>query len=550
MKTKTLSAEKDEVAAARFPGWIPRTMIGLGLIVGILARLIGRLDDPPVPFDDPAIRNLTTVISWFLAGLTAWFWFCFRSGYPRRLRLGIAAGTVLISIALVAATAVLGLKHLIQFSGSLVPRLATREHDAATFSNDSDSNRADLSTTTRDDFPQFLGLERSGWISRPELARDWQNNPPRLLWRRPVGAGWSAFSAVNGFAVTMEQRGNEECVTCYEIETGKPVWSHAIEGRHESVLGGIGPRSTPTIHEGRIYVLSATSVLQCLDGNGKPIWSENLRKRYGITDSDDEQHVMFGRAASPLIVDSMVIVPGGGPQGKAKNLVAFDRETGRLVWEAENLLTSGEADQIAYASPSLATLAGRRQVFIVNETTVSGHDAATGQRLWSHPWPGRSNGNANVSQAVAVGDNRVLLTKGYGGGAELIELKDDGGAELTVTTVWKVSKVLQTKFSNVVVRNGNAFGLSEGILECVALENGSRRWKNGRFGHGQILGVGDLLLALTEEGELHLVELSPEAFKELGTVQALNGKTWCNLCMYGKRLLVRNAEEAACFELP
>src|SRR5262249_10538412 len=143
--TKTLSADKDAAATARFPGWIPRTMIALGLVIGVLARLIGLLDDPPFPFDDPAIRNLTTLISWFLAGLTAWFWFCFRSGYPRRLRLGIAMGTALVAVAIVGITAALGLKHLIQFSGSLVPRLATREHDAALFSSSSNSGSANLS---------------------------------------------------------------------------------------------------------------------------------------------------------------------------------------------------------------------------------------------------------------------------------------------------------------------------------------------------------------------------------------------------------------------
>ncbi len=149
-----------------------------------------------------------------------------------------------------------------------------------------------------------------------------------------------------------------------------------------------------------------------------------------------------------------------------------------------------------------------------------------------------------------MGANRVLLSKAYGGGTELIELSAEGGAELTVTTIWKIPRVLQTKFSNVVVRGGQAFALSQGILESVALESGERRWKKGRFGHGQILGVGDLLLALSEEGELHLLELNSDEFVHLDSVQVLSGKTWNNLCIYGKRLLVRNAEEAVCFELP
>jgi outer membrane protein assembly factor BamB len=208
------------------------------------------------------------------------------------------------------------------------------------------------------------------------------------------------------------------------------------------------------------------------------------------------------------------------------------------------------ADQIAYASPSLATLAGRRQITIVNESTVSGHDPVTGQLLWSHPWPGKSNGNASVSQAVAVGDDRVLLSKAYGEGAELLQLSEGTGGQLTVTTVWKSARVLQTKFNNVVVHQENAFALSEGILECVDLATGRRRWKSGRYGHGQILGVGDLLLVMSEEGELNLVELNPERLVHLGSFQALSGKTWNNLCLYGKQLLVRNAEEAVCYELP
>ncbi len=128
-------------------------------------------------------------------------------------------------------------------------------------------------------------------------------------------------------------------------------------------------------------------------------------------------------------------------------------------------------------------------------------------------------------------------------------MQPDAG-QWQVTSLWKVSRVLQTKLTNLVVYQGHAYGLSEGILECVELETGKRRWKKGRYGHGQILGVKDLLLVMSEDGELHLVELNPDAFIELGKQPILNGKTWNNLCLVGKRLLVRNADEAACIELP
>jgi outer membrane protein assembly factor BamB len=525
-------------------------MVLVGLAVAVGVRLLGWLDDPPAPLNDPAIRNIITLLALLAAGLAAWFWFCFGSHFPRRLRLGVPLGSGAALLVLVSVVATLRARRVLNFSGSLVPRVATPELTTPEFTSQPSRSELDFTSTTPDDFPQFLGPDRNGWIGHVELSRDWQSQPPELVWRRPMGAGWSAFAVTNDLAVTLEQRGPEEWVTCYAVATGEPLWGHSIAARHDTALGGIGPRSTPTIHDGKIFTLGATGVLQCLDSQGQVLWHKDLRKLYGVTAEQDEQHVMFGRAASPLIVDNLVVVPGGGPQGTAKNLIAFDQRSGQLAWEAENRLASGEADQIAYASPTLATLAGRRQIVIVNESTASGHDPATGQRLWSHAWPGRSNGNASVSQAVAVGSDRVLLTKGYGGGAELIELSDSDGDALEVRSVWKVARVLQTKFSNVVVHQGHAYGLSEGILECVALDNGRRRWKSGRYGHGQVLGVGDLLLVLAEEGELHLLELNPEKFTHLGSVRALNGKSWNNLCLVGKRLLLRNSAEAACYELP
>jgi outer membrane protein assembly factor BamB len=547
------SAETNE-SSTRYPGWPGRIVIVLTLLTAVVVQALGQFDDPPFPFDDPAVRNLVTIGALFGTALAVWVWFCFRSNLPRTWRKTVLAATAVALVMLVGATVAVGFAGVLQFMGNLTVRLDVRENKPAPRVSETAFRRADWSVTTPADFPQFLGPNRNGWIAGPRLARDWKSSPPRQIWKQAIGAGWSSFAASNGYAVTLEQHGDEERVVCYEIETGQAIWNHVITTRHESVLGGVGPRSTPTIHAGRVYALGATGVLRCLNDRGELLWSDDLRRRYGVTAEGDEQQVMFGRAASPLIVNSQVIVPGGGSPGNAKNLVAFDGQTGRLKWEAESQIPNAGADQISYASPTLATLAGRPQVLIVNESTASGHDPSTGERLWFHPWPGRSNGNANVSQSVAVGSNQVLLTKGYGGGAELIELSVPAmGIErdiLTVQSLWKVPRSLQTKFSNVVLHQGHAFALSEGILECVSLADGQRRWKRGRYGHGQILGVGELLLVLSEEGELHLLELNPESFVHLGTHQVLQGKTWNTLCLHGKRLLVRNATQAACLELP
>jgi outer membrane protein assembly factor BamB len=428
---------------------------------------------------------------------------------------------------------------------------------------------ADFTTTTADDFPQFLGPNRDCYLPGPELARDWTTHPPHELWRRPIGAGWSAFAAVNGYAVTLEQRGPEEWITCYEIATGNPVWGHAITARHENPLGGIGPRSTPTIHGSRVYALGATGVLRCLDGkDGTLLWQDDLRARYGLDAASDELLVQWGRAGSPLIVNDLVVVPAGGPTAQAKSLIAFEAQTGKVAWE-------GGVDQIGYASPALATLAGIRQVLIVNENSASGHDPKTGVVLWSHDWPGNdfettatfateqerlaslpgnSSQDASSSQPLALADDRVLLTKGYGGGAELLHFTQiPGGGLLKGASVWRNKQALETKFTNVCVIGEHIYGLSNGYLECVALDSGRKTWRKNRrqeFGHGQILGVGNCVLVLSEEGELALVEANPQQFVELARIPVFTDKTWNNLCLYGNKLLLRNDREAVCLELP
>jgi outer membrane protein assembly factor BamB len=533
-----------------FPRGAAKYLIGGSLLMVLVLRFLARMSDAPAPFNNQANINVATLIFSFIAAATAWFWFSFRSGYaPLARRLALVSAPLLVLV--FAATF-----RLKEVDGNMLPHFVPRwtpVHDRQLGAVEPVGavGEIDLATTTPDDFPQFLGPERNGWLPGPKLARDWTAAPPKLLWKRPIGAGWSAFAAVNGYAVTLEQRGDEEWLSCYEIDSGKPVWGHATRARHENPLGGIGPRSTPTIHEGRVYALGATGVLRCLDGSsGALVWQEDLLNRYDMKQAGFEAMVSWGRAGSPLIVDDLVIVPGGGKPGKAKTLAAFRADSGELVWEAENQIADdGTTDQIAYASPALATLAGVRQVVIVNESTASGHDVATGERLWSHPWPGHSNMDASSSQAVPIDGDLLLLTKGYGGGAEMLLLSNVDG-QLQAETDWKNRRVLQTKFSNVVVYDDFAFGLSEGILECVELDSGERRWKRGRFGHGQILGVGDLLLVLAEDGRLALVELNSERFVELGSIQALEGKTWNTLCLYGHKLLIRNGQEAACYELP
>jgi outer membrane protein assembly factor BamB len=504
---------------------------------------------------DHAIANLIAMASVFVAIIAFVGWFAAASGHSSAVRwtpLGIVIGVIAI------AAALFRVDHT---TAELIPRFAPRwakKPDQLLPKPVAPSGgvKVPLDVTTDDDFPQFLGPERNLAIDRVALARDWNAKPPRLVWKHAIGAGHSAFSAVNGYAVTMEQRDDEELITCYDLLTGDLKWSNSLAARHATIPGGTGPRSTPTIYGGRVFAMGATGVLRCLDGaNGSLIWSKNLLEETGTPPDDEASQVLWGRAGSPLIVDNMVVVPGGGPKtvilpggggpkaGPKISLIAYDQQTGKKLWQ-------GGDRQVSYSSPSLARIGGVRQVVIVNEDNITGHNAATGAVLWSYPWPGSSSSNASSSQAVAAGDDRLFVSKGYSGGAALFAVKHDGVGNWTTEKIWQHQKNLQTKMTNVVIYKGYVYGLSDGILECVELNEGKRQWKAGHYGHGQILRVRDLLLVETDDGEIVFVELSPESHHELGRFQAIDGQTWNNMCLYGRYLLVRNSGEAACYELP
>ena len=528
----------DERPSARpralFPPWPTRLFVVVCLALIVVVRTC-------VPVLERALINIFTLVLLLVAAITLLAWFVLRSGFAKRRRYEVAAAIVAVVIVLVAA---LRVEHV---TGDLVPRFKFRwqaHADQLLQEPVVQAGAVDLAKTSPYDFPQFLGPDRNASVSKVTLERDWKTKPPKQLWRIPIGAGWSGFAAVNGFAVTLEQRGPDELVTCYELATGQLKWAHVNRARHATIPGGIGPRSTPTIQQGRVYALGATGMLWCLDGaTGREVWKDDLLQRIGITADVDSLGIAWGRSASPLVVDDLVVVPLGGKSGGPwVSLAAYHKGTGQLAW------TAGKY-QASYSSPCVATIHGVRQILIVNQDFVTGHQPETGAVLWEYPWPGLSNTNASVSQPVALPNDCLLLSKGYGGGGRLLQFSLADKA-WRWREIWTDAGVLKTKFTNVVVRDDYVYGLSDGILECIQWSTGKRKWKAGRYGPGQVLGVGDVLLVQTEDGPVVMVEATPEQFRELGRFPALSGKTWNTLCLVDHRLLVRNSEEAACYELP
>ncbi len=530
--------------------WWPAVAIvaGVGAIEAVAFYVLGTV------MDEKTFQALSLMSA---AGLTVilllvwWLWF------SRAQWLWPLAGLVPVVTAVVVF-------RVDGVSGEMFPKLVFRwsetaeERSAALLDSESsvvalaDGSTESLLKVGEGDWPQFRGPNRDGIVRGASIPPDWSPGEP--LWRRPVGLGWSSFAIVGDCAFTQEQRGDFETVVCYAAETGTQRWFHKNAAKFSEAMGGVGPRATPTFDEGHLYVLGATGILDCLEARtGRLRWSRNILKDAGTA------NIPWGMAGSPLIHGRLVIVSPGG--SRQSSLVAYDKHSGEWVWGGGN-------SQASYSSPMLHRVQGNDQILIFNGEGLFAHHPADGAVLWQYEYT--NSPKINVAQPIPLSaagfpllpsslepENftsgktaaRILLPTGYTVGTTLLDLAVASDGKWTAKPVWQ-SKRLKPKFNNIVVKDGYAYGADEGILTCIDLKNGKRKWKDGRYGFGQLLLVGDLLLILAESGHLVLVEANPEHFREVSKFRALNGKTWNHPAIGNSLLLVRNGSEACAFRLP
>jgi outer membrane protein assembly factor BamB len=386
---------------------------------------------------------------------------------------------------------------------------------------------APATLTTPGEWPGFRGALRDGVVRGTTIETDWTKSPPVELWRRPIGPGWSSFAVHGDLIYTQEQRGDDEIVAAYALSTGKPAWRHHDAARFWESNGGAGPRATPSVSGGRVYALGATGLLNALDaGSGAVVWSHNAAADTGASVPT------WGFSGSPLVMDGMVIVATGGV------LAAYDAVSGARRW-------IGPAADEGYTSPHLMTIDGVRQVVHLSGTGLTSVTPADGTLLWRHAWKGYP-----IVQPSPTADGGILIAANESSGTRRLAVAHGAGG-WTVEERW-TSNGLKPWFNDLVVHKGHAFGFDGTILSCIDLADGTRKWKGGRFGAGQLvlLPEQDLLLVLSEEGEIALVSATPDRFTELGRAPAITGKTWNHpVVVAGDTLLVRNGEEMAAFRL-
>ena len=380
------------------------------------------------------------------------------------------------------------------------------------------------------DWPGFRGPDRDGLIRGVRIETDWSRSPPAELWRRPIGPGVSSFAVRGDRLYTQEQRGDDEVVSSYNVTTGEPVWRHRDAARFWDSHVGAGPRATPALSDGRVYTFGATGILNALDaGNGAVVWSRNAASDIGA------EVPYWGFVSSPLVVDDVVIVAAAGA------LVAYDLATGDPRWFGPD---GGEG----YSSPHLSMIDGVAQVLLMSGAGVTSVAPTDGALLWEHRWPG-----IGIVQPALTADGDVLISMISSGAAPIgtrrIAVAHTPGG-WTIEERW-TSVRLKPSFSDFVVHDGHAYGFDGSFLACIDVEDGTRKWKGGRYGSGQLvlLPDQDVLLVVSERGELALVGAAPDQFTELARFQAIEGKTWNQPVLVGDILLVRNGQEMAAFRL-
>lgn len=519
-----------------------------GLLVCLLivpaAYYFGGKEDSNLYFARDWLRFASPLLA--VCALLAWHFALGWGAFTRRRRhVAIAGGSLLLGGLLFFGL----MRHEGSMDGGSFPRFAFRwapkpetlaplapeESEVTTGSHAQPSPPPEGAA----DSAQFLGPERNGAWPKAAVSLDWGKNPPEEVWRIPMGLGWSSFAVSGGRALTQEQRQERELVTCYDLATGRLLWIHGDPARLLATppegggpMGGDGPRATPTIWEDRVLSYGATGILNCLDlSTGMPIWTRQA--------VPSQKLPRWGNSCSPLILEKEGLVVVNGVESSSPTLLAFDLEDGAPAWTVEGRGAS-------YSSPRLLTLLGVRQIVSINGHDVTGHDPATGQELWRFEWPGIY---PKVAQPTPVGSDRLLLTASYGAGSHLIRLSKADNGTFAAAPLWKTTR-MKTKFSSPVVVGEHAYGIDEGTLACVSLDDGKRVWKGGKVGFGQNLLVRDQLLIQAEDGRIVTVPASPSPPPEaMPTLKALSSLTWNTPVLAGRYLLVRNAQEAVCYRL-
>lgn len=501
---------------------------------------------PREPATEKNLQNAANVLMALVTGLSLFFWAIFLAGFTAATRSRIVATMVVVAVGLLACIRevrwtgnmepIFYPRYMVVWNGMMPSLQVAPRHDDLLADARRQQQASELpprslpfnSEIPKEDFAEYRGRDRQGVVHGLQL-QPW-SSPPREVWRQLVGGGYAAFAVGDDYLVTIEQFRATENIVAFDRQTGVKRWSYPYAAHFQEIMGGPGPRATPTIAGNEVFSLGATGKLICLNARtGEARWETDV-----LTDVS-AKNITWGLCSSPLVLGNQVVVaPGQG-------LAAYDRGSGKRLWHV------GER-QAGYCSPQLCKFTGIEQIVHFDASAVAGYDPRTGSELWHYDWV--TNQGINVAQPLVLEGDRLFITSNYDKGCAMLKIVQQDQA-------WRVEKIwenrwMRCKQSSPVAHGQFLYGIDTGILCCLDQQTGERRWKGGRCGDGQLLLVGDTLMVLAEKGFIALVAAKPDRYQELCRQQVFNpnDKTWNNPAMAKNFLFIRNHTEMACLELP
>ncbi len=384
------------------------------------------------------------------------------------------------------------------------------------------------------DWPDFRGPRRDG-VYPGTIAGTMPEGGPEALWQREVGDGFSNPVVANGRLILFHRRGSSEVIEALDAATGEAIWKHEYATSYRDDFGfDPGPRASPVVAGGQVYTFGAQGVLTCLSfATGKPIWQVKANEQYGVRKG------FFGAATTPLVDGNRLFLNLGG--GDGAGVVAFDKDTGKLLWKATD-------EQASYSSPVMTEVGGKRRLVVFTREGVAVLEPADGEIVYQRRWRARSNASVNAAMPVVEGQT-MLFTASYGTGALALEIGGDEPTEL-----WSGEDALASHYATPVAKDGVVYGY-HGRQEygqsfrAVELRTGKVLWSQDGFGAGTVTLAGDILVLLRESGELVLARASPRRFETLGRAQILPGTVRAYPALANGRLYARDENRLVCVRL-
>lgn len=387
------------------------------------------------------------------------------------------------------------------------------------------------STLSAQSWPAYRGKNGDGISTEKGLAAaTWPAEGPRKLWSVPLGGGYSGIVVEAPHAYTQWSQGKDEFLGAFELATGKKAWSLRLDDMRPDQFGD-GPRATPTVDGDRIFAVSAYGKLYAADRKtGKTLWQHDLRAKFSLVVPT------WGVSSPPAVVGDLLLHNVGGSPGNL--LVAFDKATGKVVWNVESGLPG-------YAVPITFEVAGIQQTLFFAGQKALAVDPKTGKKLWEVPW--ETAYDVNAAAPIFLAPDQVFLSSGYDTGAALYRLEAAGG-KITPKEVWR-SRGMKNQFSSSILVGGYIYGFDNKNFKCIDAKTGQDQWRRGGFGHGSLTYADGHFLVLGDNGRLALVEASPEAYVEKASFQLAEGKHWTVPTLAGGKIYVRNEVNLIALEL-